>query len=327
MAFRSPKVLERKAEEIQSKETSSAKRSVSMEVIIKIEKWSVLAIEINDFEYKKVVISKTFTTERKKQASLVLRRCLDFVYNRVLEGYREEIPAKVFDLKFKEEIGWDRITLKKYLGNNKRIFLMDGMGKKRPYREEHEPGAFERFGLLERIPHPKFTYETLAWKITPYFWIRLKEVYPQRKIAEWFSKQQYEREEVSDENISLTRSFEYESVLPTATRGEGISRERESLPRTERLERNISLTERKETLETDSIETKNKQQTNNNNSERDIFFGELTEEEYVILTAKPSPKKCVECGRINASNPYSVLCPKGMGMRSRSDVCVYEGGP
>ena len=174
-----------------------------MEVIIKIEKRMVSAIKINGFEYKKVVISKAFTTERKKKASLILRRCLDFVYNRVLEGYREEIPAKVFDLKFKEEIGWDRITLKKYLGNNKRIFKIDGMGKKRPWRGEHEPGAFERFGLLKRIPHPRYTHETLAWKILPYFWIKLKEVYPQRKIAEWFSKQQYEGLG-KNENISLT---------------------------------------------------------------------------------------------------------------------------
>jgi len=176
-----------------------------MEVIIKIEKRMVSTIKINGFEYKKVVISKVFTTERKKKASLILRRCLDFLYNRILEGYQDEIPAKVFDLKFKEEIGWDRITLKKYLGQNKRIFLIDSIGKKRGYRGEHEPGAFERFGLLERIPHPRYTHETLAWKILPYFWIKLKEVYPQRKIAEWFSKQQYEGLG-KNENISLTES-------------------------------------------------------------------------------------------------------------------------
>jgi hypothetical protein len=112
-------------------------------------------------------------------------------------------------------------------------------------------GPFERFGLLERIPHSKIEHETLAWKITPYFWIRLKEVYPQRKIAEWFSKQQYE--------------------------GVGVE------------SGNISLTERKQrVVETDKLTSikENKQQTNNN-SERDIFFGELTEEEYAVLTAKP----------------------------------------
>jgi len=221
-----------------------------VKVYIKTEKRECIIVELNKFEYKKVVISKAFTTERKK-ASLVLRRCLDFIYNRILEGYRNEIPAKVFDLKFKEEIGWDRITLKKYLGQNKRKFLIDSIGKKRPFRDEHEPGAFERFGLLERIPHPKIEHETLAWKITPYFWIRLKEVYPQRKIAEWFSKQQYEGVEVESGNISLTE-------------------------RKQRVVETDKLTSIKE----------NKQQTNNN-SERDIFFGELTEEEYAVLTAKP----------------------------------------
>jgi hypothetical protein len=266
--------------------TKVSRKEDNVKVYTKIEKRIWVNMEYEHLRFKTLSITKAFTTKRKK-ASLVLRRCLDFIYNRVLEGYQREIPAKVFDLKFKEEIGWDRITLKKYLGNNKRIFLMDGMGKKRPFRDEHEPGAFERFGLLERIPHSTFHYETLAWKITPYFWIKLKELYPQRKIAEWFSKQQYE--------------------------GVGVE------------SGNISLTERKQTIESDSIETT--KNNNNNNSERDIFFGELTEEELAILTAKPSVKKCVDCGRINASNPYRVLCRKGLGMRSRSDVCVLEGEP
>ncbi|MEM2995448.1 MAG: hypothetical protein QXI91_05495 [Candidatus Bathyarchaeia archaeon] len=287
------------------------------------------AIEINGFEYKKVVVSKAFTTERKKPASLSLRRCLNFIYNRVLEGYRDEIPANVFELKFREEIGSDRITFKKYLGSNKRVFLIDGMGKKHPFRGEHEKGDFEKFGLLERIPNPRFPHETLAWKILPYFWIKLKEVYPQRKIAEWFSKQQYERVG-EDENISLTHSSE-RSLQLTAVKEEVSVGETSVSPRTERQQGNISLTERKETVETDSIETnlattRDKQQTNNN-SERDIFYGELTEEELAILTAKPMPKKCVDCGRIDASNPYRVLCPRGKGERSRFDFCVLEGGP
>jgi len=209
-------------------------------------------------------LKKVFTTERKKKASLVLRRCLDFIYNRFLEGYQEEIPAKVFDLKFKEEIGWDRLTLKKYLGHNKRIFLIDSIGKKRAYRDKHEPGAFEKFGLLERIPHSRFPHETLAWKITPYFWIKLKEVYPQRKIMEWFVPP-------------------HSPLFITIMKGLG------------KME--IYLSQRGSR---DSIETKkhgNKINNNNNNSERDIFFGrnaeiqkcrsqELTEEEIQILTAK-----------------------------------------
>jgi hypothetical protein len=38
----------------------------------------------------------------------------------------------------------------------------------------------------------------------------------------------------------------------------------------------------------------------------------------------PKPKKCVECGTIDASNPYRVFCPKGMGLRSRNDTCILE---
>ena len=200
--------------------------------------------------YKKLVISKPFTTERKRKASLILRRCLEFIYNRVLEGYRDEIPAKVFDLKFKEEIGWDRITLQKYLGKNRRRYIIDAMGRKVPAWDEHEPGAFEKFGLLERIPHPRFRHETLAWKITPYFWIKFREVFPQRKLPEWFGKgvppappsQQYNCEGVvGNENISLIGGVEcigYEHIDAIA-----------------------NLTNN----------TKENKQTNNN-SERDIFY-------------------------------------------------------
>ena len=228
-----------------------------MNVYMIVEKREWQLMKSNSFEYKKLVVCKAFTTERKKRVSLILRRCLNFIYNRVLEGYRDEIPAKIMDLKFKEEIGWDRITLKKYLGQNKRIFLIDSMGKKRALRDKHEPGAFERFGLLERIPHPRYNHETVAWKITPYFWIKLKEVFPQRKIAEWVSKQQYEEVGFGEGNISLT----------------------ERRQRSESEEGNGKR---------DSIETitENNKQTNNN-SERDIFYGELTEEEFAILTAKP----------------------------------------
>jgi len=42
------------------------------------------------------------------------------------------------------------------------------------------------------------------------------------------------------------------------------------------------------------------------------------------LTTKP--KKCVDCGIIDVSNPYRVFCPKGMGLRSRNDTCILEKG-
>jgi len=216
--------------------------------------------DINKFDisvYKKLVISKSFTTERKRKASLILRRCLEFIYNRVLEGYRDEIPAKVFDRKFKEEIGWDRITLQKYLGKNRRRFIIDAMGRKVPSWDEHEPGAFEKFGLLERIPHPRFKHETLAWRILPYFWIKFREVFPQRKLPEWFEKgvppappsQQYNCEGVAgNENISLISGVEcigYEHIEATA---------------------NITNN------------TKETKQTNNN-SERDIFYDKVAKNE------------------------------------------------
>jgi len=230
-----------------------------MEVYVYTEKKEVWLMENNTFEYKKLVISKAFTTKPKKPISTVLKRCVDFIYERVLEGYREEIPGKVFDLRFREEIGYDRFTLKKYFGNNKRTFLIDGSGKKRAFRGEHEPGAFEKFGLVERIPFNKYSDITLLWKITPYFWIKLKEVYPQRKIAEFMFQQQYEGLDVLEkQDISLIlQGKECEKTV----------------------------------LEVVSPTTKTN--NNNNNSERDIFFGKpenitgLSLEEQAILDAKP----------------------------------------
>jgi len=37
-----------------------------------------------------------------------------------------------------------------------------------------------------------------------------------------------------------------------------------------------------------------------------------------------SEQRCIDCGIIDSSNPYRVSCPKGQGLRSRSDVCVLE---
>jgi len=56
---------------------------------------------------------------------------------------------------------------------------------------------------------------------------------------------------------------------------------------------------------------------------------DLTEEETKVLNAAMFQRgqiKCVDCGTVDQSNPYRVLCPKGLGLRTRQDVCVLEGG-
>jgi hypothetical protein len=71
---------------------------------------------------------------------------------------------------------------------------------------------------------------------------------------------------------------------------------------------------------------------NNNTTERERNFtpkisqrfSELTFEEEAALYSKPAPKKCIDCGRIDPSNPYRVWCPKGKGERSRQDTCVLQ---
>jgi len=53
---------------------------------------------------------------------------------------------------------------------------------------------------------------------------------------------------------------------------------------------------------------------------------EICPELQLLMAATPveTAKKCVQCGRIDESNPYRIWCPKGGGERSKSDVCIVE---
>jgi hypothetical protein len=66
---------------------------------------------------------------------------------------------------------------------------------------------------------------------------------------------------------------------------------------------------------------------------------ELTVEEEAILDVSVCPtlsrninladltlknKKCLDCGIIDAANPYRVWCPRGKGERLRTDTCMLE---
>lgn len=58
-------------------------------------------------------------------------------------------------------------------------------------------------------------------------------------------------------------------------------------------------------------------------------YSNLTEEEYSILHSALVERdrlKCLDCGKIDASNPYKIWCPRGKGERTRQDVCSLEGG-
>ena len=35
-------------------------------------------------------------------------------------------------------------------------------------------------------------------------------------------------------------------------------------------------------------------------------------------------RKCIDCGTIDTSNPYRILCPKGQGLRSRNGECSLQ---
>jgi hypothetical protein len=53
---------------------------------------------------------------------------------------------------------------------------------------------------------------------------------------------------------------------------------------------------------------------------------EICPELQLLMAATPveTAEKCVQCGRVDESNPYRIWCPKGGGERSKSDVCIVE---
>jgi hypothetical protein len=53
---------------------------------------------------------------------------------------------------------------------------------------------------------------------------------------------------------------------------------------------------------------------------------EICPELQLLMAATPvgPAKKCVQCGKVDESNPYRIWCPKGGGERSKSDVCIVE---
>jgi hypothetical protein len=187
-------------------------------------------------------------------------------------------------------------------------------------------GLLEILGYITRIKEGKETRFRINHEAMPYYTVQT-------------TLQEQEERQVSKEDLRVCSLYEEtHSQINYEPNAEALEEEvsvgeTEVSPRTERPQRNDKGgenreggTEKKEEEVIDSTHTNQSSESESIPDMPKYASICLTPEEQAILTAKPTPKKCVDCGRIDAANPYRVLCPKGMGMRSRSDVCVY-GGP
>jgi len=303
--------------------------------------------ELNTFTLKSFTTEPKFRRFLKRGAFISLNRALEFMKH-LWDLKLKNVSYETLEFEFIQFFGSnDKRTVERYLGRPERI--QRDMGLSKVVRMNRENGKIAKFEYMNerRIPAKKGLLEILGY-IT-----RIKEGKETRfrinhEAMPYYTVQttlqEQEERQVSKEDLRVCSLYEethsqinYEPDAEALEEEVSVG-ETSVSPRTERPQRNDKGgenreggTEKKEEEVIDSTHTN--QSRVKVNTDFPSIHGKvelkcsLTEEEMAILTAKPTPKKCVDCGRINASNPYSVLCPKGLGMRSRSDVCVLEGGP
>jgi hypothetical protein len=298
--------------------------------------------ELNTFTLKSFTTEPKFRRFLKRGAFISLNRALEFMKH-LWELKLKNVSYETLEFEFIQFFGSnDKRTVERYLGRPERIQRDMGLSKVvRMNRQSGKTAQFEYFNE-RRIPAKKGLLEILGY-IT-----RIKEGKETRfrinhEAMPYYTVQTTLQEQEREDLRVCSLYEETHSQINHEPKAEALEEEvsvgeTSVSPRTERPQRNDKGeenreggTEKKEEEVIDSTHTN--QSRVKVNADFPSIHGKvelkcsLTEEEMAILTAKPTPKKCVDCGRINASNPYSVLCPKGLGMRSRSDVCVLEGGP
>ena len=301
-----------------------------MEVYTEIEKRVWVIMEYEHLRYKSFL--------KKRGCNTVRTRCLQFIEVLKQSGYANEIPLENAKELFMKTMGiMDRTSIKSYFGSQAHRTI-----RKIQKIARYGTGttSYKMIELAQEVPQKRGYFELLGlakFELRGSVWFMI--LTNETLVPELFP-QHYESSECSIENLSLSpiSHSPIEKPKAEALEEEVSVGETEVSPRTERPQRNDKGgenreggTEKKEEEVIDSTHTNQsrvKVNTDFPSIHRKVELKcSLTEEEMAILTAKPTPKKCVDCGRIDATNPYRVLCPKGMGMRSRSDVCVYEGGP
>jgi hypothetical protein len=305
--------------------------------------------ELNTFTLKSFTTEPKFRRFLKRGAFISLNRALEFMKH-LWDLKLKNVSYETLEFEFIQFFGSnDKRTVERYLGRPERI--QRDMGLSKVVRMNRQSGKIAQFEYMNerRIPEKKGLLEILGYitrikegketrfrinhEAMPYYTVQtsLQEHEPQ-ETANLQQEREREGEDSKEDlrvcNLCINPSLNCEAKgewgkLPIVENNIEVS------PETERGDMGGDKKEEEEVIDS----THTNQTSVKVNANFPSIHGKLelkcslTEEEMAILTVKPTPKKCVDCGRINASNPYSVLCPKGLGMRSRSDVCVLEGGP
>lgn len=277
---------------------------------------------------------KTFTTQPKNHArkghSPIRDRCLEFIKILNEYGYKDEIPLEEAKKLFFLTLGiGDKLSLNKYFGtqqsrSTRKIQRMARYGTGRL--------SFKSIELSQEIPEKKGYFELLGLARyeqrgnTVFMILKNGSIIPE--ILAKGAPQHYESSKLSIDKIYLSSYSPREEVL-----GETVS---EVSPKENKTNNNIQSEKYKLSLE---------------NVYKNVYVvtNGLTEEETAILHAKPldsepdrgkigkikwgtkpfkpkfEPKLCVNCGLIDSSNPYRILCPNGKGLRNRNEACIMEG--
>jgi len=240
---------------------------------------------------------KTFSTSpqghKRKGHSPVRNRCLEFVEILQASGFTRSIPLDQAKQVFQTEMGiMDQKSIAAYFGIHE-------------HKTRQKMERFAQYGsghsAIKRI---ELSYEVHGRK--GYFEI-LNLATIEMKGHTWFMTfnseglvpllaQQHERSSGSIDKISLSFS-----------QGERV--------RENRFEKVVSP------INGEAEETREIQTNNNILDQR-----EKLSLEKIDTNGSTSRKKCLGCGKVDSANPYRILCPRGLGYRTRQDVCVGAEG-
>lgn len=297
---------------------------------------------------------RPFTTQPKHYAkrgcNTVRTRAMLFVDQLRARGYTLEIPLEKAKQLFSEITGaWDRTTLKAYFGT------LPGKSTqhiRRTARYQSGTFSFKNIELQQDIPKTKGYLEKLGMvsyeKHGKVWFMVLENLVIVSQLMKGEDRGSLAHcANVSIDNISLT-PIPITSNSEFANACDVVTTENTQTNNNLQSEREISQVKvcdgeyLNPCLQNDLGISKHIQAYSNRATQRVAGSTEqtkeispkepqkkdLTEQEYSILHSALVERerlKCVDCGKIDPSNPYRIWCPKGKGERTRYDVCVLEG--
>ena len=139
-----------------------------MKVYVKMEKTEVSAIEDNKFEYKKLVISKAFTTEPKfrrflKRGAFISQNRAVMFMEHLWELKLKDASYETLEFEFIRFFGTnDKRTVERYIGRPEKVDVSTGQSK--IVRLNRQSGKIAQFDYLNerRLPAKKGLLEILG---------------------------------------------------------------------------------------------------------------------------------------------------------------------